>query len=81
MGFDRVFACAVASLSADNGASFVILNDMTVSGGSVVTVAGSTTVNANITPKTVNLSASKVYDGSTSLSGKVTLATGVGSEV
>ena len=42
-------ACAVASLSADNDASFVVLKDMTVSGGSVVTVAGSTAVNAKMT--------------------------------
>ena len=40
----------------------------------------SASANAAITPKTVTVSATKTYDGSTSLTGAVTLGTGVGSE-
>ena len=38
------------------------------------------TTTAAITKKTVTLSASKTYDGTTSLTGYVTVTTGVGSE-
>ena len=40
----------------------------------------SATAPLNITPKTVTLSATKIYDGTASLAGAVTIVTGVGSE-
>ena len=43
-------------------------------------MAHSRDTSARITPKTVILSASKVYDGTTDLTDKVTVATGVGAE-
>ena len=71
-------------------------NSLTVSGLSIQSITGSNnslasdyvldtsskSVAASITPQTVTLSASKTYDGSTTLSGpQVSISTGVGSEV
>ena len=69
-------------------------NQITVSGLGISSITGSNssdasdytldasskTVSATVTRKTVTLSASKTYDGSTSLTGDVTVTTGVGSE-
>ncbi len=43
-------------------------------------LGSSTTTTANITAKTVSLSASRTYDGTTDLTGDITITTGVGSE-
>jgi hypothetical protein len=69
-------------------------NSITVSGMSVASITGtnnsastdyvlnssSKNIAASITPKTISLSATKTYDGTTSLSGAVSITTGVGNE-
>jgi len=78
-----------------NTANVSTANSLTVSGMAVSSITGtnnsastdyvlnssSKNVAATITPKTVSLSASKTYDGSTSLTNAVSIATGVGNEV
>jgi autotransporter-associated beta strand protein len=75
--------------SADyNSKDVVSANQVTVLGGTLIgsdarnySISPITRINAVIVPKTVSLSASKIYDGLTDLSGSVDLQTGVGKEV
>ena len=91
-GLGPLFAGDVVSAtygSADyNSKDVVTANQVTILGGSLVgpdarnySLPAITRINAVIAPKTVSLSASKIYDGSTNLSGAVDVQTGVGNEV
>jgi hypothetical protein len=71
-----------------NSKDVVSANQVTILGGALVgpdarnyTLAPITRINAVIAPQTVSLSASKVYDGTTNLTGAVDLQTGVRNEV
>jgi len=79
--------------AAYNNANVVSATTLSVSGAGLASVSGSNgsqasdysltvsnSVGATITPVTLTLSASKVYDGTTSLSGDVTLGGLIGSE-
>ncbi len=79
---------AVTATGSFNGkdvltASLVTVTGVTLANGdngglaSNYVLAAGQTANASITPKTVTLSAAKVYDGTTDLSGKVSVVTGV----
>ncbi|WP_312262314.1 autotransporter-associated beta strand repeat-containing protein, partial [Limnohabitans sp.] len=76
-------------VSADyNSKDVVSANQVTILGGTLVgpdarnyTLPAITRINAGIATKTVSLSASKIYDGTTNLTGAVDLQTGVGNEV
>ena len=88
-------AAALTSTKTEyNSKDVLTANKITVSGLSITGITGSKgslasdyvldatskDVAATVTKKTVTLSASKTYDGTTNLTGKVTIQTGVGSE-
>jgi len=71
---------AFSNANVGNAITITANDSLTGSQAGNYTLTQPTVAAANITPKTVSLSATKTYDSTTSLTGAVTILTGVGTE-